>query len=282
MTQAGVARPSAVQEASTEVQFDRFVVESAGGRLVPAIVALPTQLAPGPRLILHGHMGPEYKDMPQVLGRSQRMALATGCIVLTIDGPAHGDRAPVGANPEESYRLKRMALVADGVETRMAEDWAAALDACVSRYGIKGPVAYVGWCFSMLIGPAVVSALSAVSVASFGLAGLPRVGALVESARSRGEDERLVSVVGKYEDAEGRGRRLLASTPGLGNRQVLVVARSEDEIFPLDGAVEVFGRVPGPKRMAIYPGGHTIPLEAERLVNSFVVEHLLQETESEK
>jgi len=49
----------------------------------------------------------------------------------------------------------------------------------------------------------------------------------------------------------------------VGDREVLMLNMNHDEYFVMDGALEVFDLIPGPKRMGVWPGSHVdIPPEA--------------------
>jgi hypothetical protein len=58
-------------------------------------------------------------------------------------------------------------------------------------------------------------------------------------------------------DRNVAGNRILReSATSFGDRQVLMTNMTRDDHFPIDGALEVFGLIPGPKRMGLWEGTH--------------------------
>jgi hypothetical protein len=48
-----------------------------------------------------------------------------------------------------------------------------------------------------------------------------------------------------------------AGAARLGGREVLMLNMTRDEHFPIDGAIELFESIPGPKRMGVWSGTHS-------------------------
>jgi hypothetical protein len=55
----------------------------------------------------------------------------------------------------------------------------------------------------------------------------------------------------------GRNAIIKAGAQRLGDREVLMLNMTRDEYFDMPGALDLFEVIPGPKRMGVWPGGHT-------------------------
>ena len=73
----------------------------------------------------------------------------------------------------------------------------------------------------------------------------------------------------KRENA-ARNERVRDGARRLGDREILMVNMTRDEHFPINGALEVFEAIPGPKRMGVWAGTHEqLPPESMQLITSF-------------
>ena len=146
-----------------------FIVEHAG-RSVPGIAWTPESAeAPTPVLLI-GHGGSGHKREPHILALARRFVRHHGIAAVAIDGPAHGDRAPTGAQPtlDERRAANRSGKVVDG----MIADWKATLDALqkLPDLGIA-KVGYWGLSMGTMFGLPFVAAEPRIAVATLGLMG---------------------------------------------------------------------------------------------------------------
>ncbi len=119
---------------------------------------------------------------------------------------------------------------------------AAAARATESR--LTGPLGYAGFSMGALYGLSIVADLPDVRAAVFALGGVI--------------DDEQIARNAKVRDGASR----------LGDREVLMLNMTRDEHFPIAGAIDVFERIPGPKRMGVWAGTHVeIPPEAIDLAN---------------
>jgi predicted esterase len=114
---------------------------------------------------------------------------------------------------------------------KVRDDWctvevaARAVDA-----RLTGPTGYAGFSMGAMFGLAIVADLPSVVAAVFALGGLT------------------------HDDT--RNALIRAGAPRLGDREVLMLNMTRDEHFPMEGALEVFESIPGPKRMGVWSGTH--------------------------
>ena len=66
-----------------------------------------------------------------------------------------------------------------------------------------------------------------------------------------------VFALGGLTPHEGRNAIIKAGAQRLGDREVLMLNMTRDEYFDMPGALDLFEAIPGPKRMGVWPGGHT-------------------------
>jgi hypothetical protein len=78
-------------------------------------------------------------------------------------------------------------------------------------------------------------------------------------------------------DRNVAGNRILREgATSFGDRQVLMTNMTRDDHFPIDGALEVFGLIPGPKRMGLWEGTHEqLTAEAMTMAVDFFRVHLV-------
>lgn len=233
----------------------RLEGDSATGP-VPALVW--GEPAPGSPLVLAGHGGATGKDDPTFGRVCARIAAEVGAVVLAIDGPAHGERTPDLGDPAESFRairrtLRRPTLVAD-----LTADWDAAIDALdASRSRPDGGLGFFGISMGTMLGMPVCAARGDVDAAVFALGGLPVVGGLGAMLAEVGVAAEAIAIAEEEDDAALRCQQVIDAAAGLGDTEVLMLQMADDRMFPLDGALELFRLLPGPKRLATWPGPHT-------------------------
>jgi pimeloyl-ACP methyl ester carboxylesterase len=193
---------------------------------VPALVHEPA----GARgLLLLGHGGGHGKDAPRFVELARRCALGTGLAVVCIDAVDHGERRPTGdVGPDLPPGWHSMAI------PRMVADWQAVVATLAERLG--PPRAYVGVSMGSIFGVPVAAALPTIAATVLLVGGIPE---------------------GPWLDDPALAPRLLEGAAGLAHTELLMVNRTDDALFPIDGVHRLFGAVPGPrKRLVFLPGAH--------------------------
>jgi pimeloyl-ACP methyl ester carboxylesterase len=210
---------------------------------VPAKLYRPT----GARsLLLLGHGGGKSKDGDRFVSLSRLYAVNTGLAVVCIDAVDHGERLPLVAGaglPAEWHSNAVGQMVRDWVETAKALSW------------IGPPVAYVGFSMGAIFGMPTVGALASIKAAAFVAGGIPGGGGI--------QDPPLRPL-------------LLGAATKLGQSQVLMVNKTQDEIFPVEGVHALFDAIPGPnKRLMFWEGKHDEwPAEAIDQTIAFINFHV--------
>jgi dienelactone hydrolase len=212
---------------------------------------IPAKLYRPPRaegLLLLGHGGAKSKDSDRFISLSRLYAESTGLAVVCMDAVDHGERIPlvVGAGlPAEWHSNAVGQMVSDWVETARALSW------------IGPPVAYVGFSMGVIFGVPTVGALASIKAAVFVVGGIP--------ARGEIQDPPLRPL-------------LLNAASELGQSQILMVNKTQDEIFPVEGVHELFNAIPGPnKRLMFWDGKHDdCPTEAINHTIAFINSHVGQ------
>lgn len=239
-----------------EVSERRFELE-VDGEAVPGIVWSPEGAAEPRPLVLVGHGGTQHKRTANVLGLARRLVRHQGYVVVGIDAPDHGDRAPADAtrisreerrrqmaqmSPEE--RAKRLARMSKGVD-----EWKATLDSLVELDIVDAErIGYWGVSMGTAIGLPFVASEPRVRAAVLGLAGL---------GNRPGQ-----------EDFERAARSLRIP--------VLFVFQWEDELMSRESGIALFDAIGSEeKTMHINPGPHVgIPLFERDDYELFYVRHL--------
>ena len=181
-------------------------------------------------LLGHGaHLNKEDQFM-QILAKT--FCRSVPAAVALMDCPGHGERRAEG--------LDDAAFDAD-VQRRMSDpeyyaelevDWLAVEQAArAADARITGPTGYAGFSMGAMIGFSIVGDLAPVKAAVFALGGLT--------------------------PHEGRNAIIKSGAQRLGDREVLMLNMTRDEYFDMPGALDLFEAIPGPKRMGVWPGGHT-------------------------
>jgi len=215
------------------------------GQGPPALLFLPPDEARDLPLVLVGHGAHLSKDDATMQILAKTLCRGIPAAVAMMDAPGHGERRPSGSSDAEFEQdvARRMADPANREQVR--SDWLAVEEATRGADArISGRTGYAGFSMGAMFGLAVVADLPSVVAAVFALGGLT-------SDPARNE---LI--------ADGARR--------LGGREVLMLNMTRDEHFAIEGALEVFESIPGPKRMGVWSGTHVdIPPEAIELALDF-------------
>jgi dienelactone hydrolase len=237
-------------------------VSHRGARDVPSVVWRPRDRSAVP-VVLVGHGGSGHKRSERNMRLAARFARA-GIASLAIDGPFHGDRAIDGDGPLD-YQERVVNEDARTVHDRMCQDWLGALAAAVDTGWVDGQ-----------------------KVAFFGLSMGARYGVLACAALS----SRLrCAVLGKFG---------LSQTdklpPGLAANDAIIAAAESirapilqhvqwhDEIFPLQGQLDLFDLYPSPdKQLRGRPGNHASDRPDDEIAwCEYVTTHLNRQDRSER
>jgi len=222
----------------------------------PALLFLPPDAARDLPLVLLGHGAHLSKDDATMQLLAKTFCRGIPAAVAMMDAPGHGERRLSGSSDAafEEDVARRMADPAN--REQVLADWLAVEEAARSADAhIAGKTGYAGFSMGAMFGLAVVADLPSVVAAVFALGGLTS-----DPARNR-----LI--------AEGARR--------LGDREVLMLNMTRDEHFAMEGALEVFESIPGPKRMGVWSGTHVdIPPEAIELALGFLQRTLGNDAES--
>jgi len=196
-------------------------------------------------LVLLGHGAHLSKDDPVMQILAKGFCRNVPAAVALMDCPGHGERRALGITDEqfEADVARRMAS-ADNV-AQVRDDWLAVEGAArAADARITGPTGYAGFSMGAMFGLMMVGELPSVVAAVFALGGLRGIDACDALLRT--------------------------GAPRLGEREVLMLNMTRDEHFALEGAVELFETIPGPKRMGVWAGTHVdIPPEAVELAVAF-------------
>ncbi len=211
----------------------------------PTLLYLPPGEHDSLPLVLLGHGAHLSKDDPVMQILAKGFCRNVPAAVALMDCPGHGERRASDVTDEmfEADIARRMSDPANIRQVR--DDWQvvdAAARAADAR--ITGATGYAGFSMGAMFGLAIVADLPSVTAAVFALGGLTR--------------------------DEARNTLIRAGAPRLGDREVLMLNMTRDEHFSMEGALEVFASIPGPKRMGVWDGTHVdIPPEAIRLAVDF-------------
>jgi pimeloyl-ACP methyl ester carboxylesterase len=204
-------------------------------------------------LVMVGHGAHLSKDDPMMQILAKGFCRNVPAAAALMDCPGHGERRAPDAT-DEQFELDVARRMADPENLRQVrDDWTeveAAARAADAR--ITGPTGYAGFSMGAMFGLSIVADLPSVVAAVFALGGVTR-------------DERRNALI-----REGATR--------LGDREVLMLNMTRDEHFAIDGAIDLFETIPGPKRMGVWAGTHVdIPPEAIELAVAFFQRTLAHE-----
>lgn len=255
--------------ADPAVQSRRVVVDGPT-EAVPGRLFLPAGAATPDTLLLLGHGGGGGKDAERFAQLAIRFTTELGAATLVLDGPAHGERAPQIDDPVERFRAGRRALVDPNMPARFAAEYRAAVHQ-VRATGIgTTTLLYAGFSMGTLLGVPAVAHLGEVAAAVFGVGGVPAVGGVGQLVRAIAGDA-AAQVVDELDDAPLRGRIVTAAAARVQGTQVLMINTTDDVVFPIANAFELFDAFSCPKRIAFWEGGHTdLGAEAIRLAIDFL------------
>ena len=198
-----------------------------------------------PGLVLLGHGGGHSKDAERFVNLSRHYAERTGLAVVCIDAVDHGERKPAAVSPEIPHRWHSNTI------HQMVDDW----QRTVAGLSSLGPaLAYVGFSMGAIFGVPTVAAMPSITVAVFVVGGIPAGGGI--------------------EDPPLRGV-LLDAAAHLERAEVLMLNKSDDEIFPVEGAQALFDAIPGDnKRLMFWEGNHDDwPPDLIRESATFISQH---------
>ncbi len=211
----------------------------------PTVLFVPPGEHDSLPLVLLGHGAHLSKDDPVMQILAKGFCRNVPAAVALMDCPGHGERRAAGVTDAvfETDIARRLSDPANYLEVR--GDWCAVeVAARAADARITGATGYAGFSMGAMFGLAIVADLPSVTAAVFALGGLTR------------------------DDA--RNALIRAGASRLGDREVLMLNMTRDEHFPMDGALEVFASIPGPKRMGVWDGTHVdIPPEAIALAVDF-------------
>ena len=227
------------------------------GQPVPALLFVPRSEAPLP-LVLLGHGAHQSKDDPMAQLLAKAIAIGASVGVALMDAPGHGERRSAGSSDEEYLADVRRRMRDPSGDDRLVEEWTAVAGAARAAAPIvSGPTGYAGFSMGALFGLSIVADLPEVRAALFALGGLV-------------SDDRFGDT-----DATARNARIRDGARRLGEREILMINMTRDAHFPLNGAIEVFEAIPGPKRMGVWAGTHEqLPPESMKVATDFLARTL--------
>ncbi len=206
---------------------------TVNGRRVPGVYWCAHRDDPRAPLVLVSHGGSGHKRAPSVMDVVSGLTAGHGFVVVSIDGPVHGDRRePFAEGPAVRDEFRERWARGGSVEP-MVEDWSAALEHVLGCLGT--PERAVGW-MGLSMGtayglPFVAAQPRRFSAAVLGMWGLCRPGS-----------ERLA------QDAAA------VSCP------VAFHQKWDDAVFTREGQIRLYEALgSAEKKLCIYPGGHTDP-----------------------
>jgi pimeloyl-ACP methyl ester carboxylesterase len=180
-------------------------------------------------LLLLGHGGGKSKDSARFVRLSRLYAESTRLAVVCIDAVDHGERKPVDVDvairlPAEWHSRAVRQMVDDWTTTASALSW------------IGPPLAYVGFSMGSIFGIPIVESQTSIKVAVFVVGGVPSGGWI--------QDPPLRPL-------------LLSAASKLSRPHVLMVNKTQDELFPIEGVQDLFNAIPGPdKSLSFWEGTH--------------------------
>jgi pimeloyl-ACP methyl ester carboxylesterase len=197
-------------------------------------------------LLLLGHGGGRSKDSERFMELSRLYAESTRLAVVCIDAVDHGERKPVDVDDRLPAEWHSRAV------RQMVDDWATTAS---SLSWIGPPLAYVGFSMGSIFGIPIVESQTSIKVAVFVVGGVPSGGWI--------QDPPL--------------RPLLLSAASKRSRpHVLMVNKTRDELFPIEGVQDLFNAIPGTdKRLMFWKGTHDDwPPEAIGQTMRFINSHV--------
>lgn len=226
---------------------------------VPGVVYMPAVHVARLPVVLLGHGGGSGKDDPRWQEAGGFLAAHVAAAVLCIDAPFHGERAIPDGPGTDTARAVRRALAEPTTAVNLAADWRAALRPLRQVDGVEvDRLGYFGFSMGTVLGVSVCAELDvrAAVFAGGGVFDPAVVGRFIA-----GSDP--TEIAQETRQFETRSRLLLDAAAKLDGTEILQLVMLDDEVFNIDGALELFAAFSGPKRMAAWPGGHdALPGEA--------------------
>jgi dienelactone hydrolase len=204
---------------------------------VPGVLWAPRAPAAPPPAVLVFHGGSGHKRSERQLRMGRWLASTAGLAVIAIDGPYHGGRVPSPMAPSVYQQL----IADEGIErvtARMTGDWLDAVSALAAEGLADGAnISVFGMSMGTRFGLPVAAALgSRVRCAVFGKFGIRQAGPLHPGLCAPG---------------------LMATAARAISAPVLYHVQWDDEIFPRDGQLELFGTLASAdKRLFARSGPH--------------------------
>jgi dienelactone hydrolase len=196
--------------------------------------------------VMVGHGAHLSKDDPMMQILAKGFCRNVPAAVALMDFPGHGERRAPDTT-DEAFDLDVARRLADPDNVRQVRDDLLAVEtaARAADARITGMTGYAGFSMGAMFGLSVVADLPSVVAAVFALGGVTH-------------DEQRNALI-----RDGAKR--------LGDREILMLNMTRDEHFPIDGAIDLFETIPGPKRMGVWAGTHVdIPAEAIELAVGFL------------
>lgn len=224
------------------------------GRAVPGALWLPAEGLPG-ALILVGHGGSRHKRDENTLDFIAELVERNNLAAAVIDGPIHGARVrDLSSHQAPDLSAQQTAFLdlwktrGNGIE-KMVADWQVSLTTLLTLPELRGiPIGYFGLSMGTAYGLPFVAADARIGAAVLGMwgANYPNSAVLVERAR-------------------------FVKCP------VLFLHKSEDNLFTLEGGLEIYRALPGEdKRFMMHEGPHTPATpEQTNLAIRFLLERLM-------
>jgi dienelactone hydrolase len=231
-----MSRVEWLREETSEYCVERSFLLRRRPGTVPGVLWAPGTPA-GPPAVLLFHGGSGHKRSERQLRMGRWLAATAGLAAIAIDGPYHGDRVPSPMAPSVYQQL----IVDEGIErvtARMTGDWLDAVSALAAHGLADGANVSI---FAMSMGTRF---------------GLPVAAALGSRVRC--------AVFGKFGIRQAEPLHpglcapcLMATAARAISAPVLYHVQWDDEIFPRDGQLELFGALASAdKRLFARSGPH--------------------------
>jgi len=196
-------------------------------------------------LLLLGHGGAHSKDSERFVALARNYVTRTGLAVVCIDAVDHGERKP--PMPALGIPPAWHSTASD----QMVDDWRRTAQSLAS---IGPAVAYVGFSMGAIFGLPTVAAMASMKAAVFVVGGIPTGGGI---------------------DDAPLGPLLLTAASRLEHVPVLLLNKTNDEIFSPEGTHALFDAIPGQRKQLMWWNGDHNAWPAELIDESvtFIKRH---------